>query len=157
MLALFNANQLVFSSALGNIVPADPTTEDITIDECNAALKVIDTRTITFEDRIAINNTTFSPSVDAPYFDYNFWQDKNDQQLQLNVMIAYCDGDVIIPLDGNGNPLKATMLVYLSFQKPQTQGGAWVEFKKGEITFRGDPFSMTTPPSWNYITAGIAP
>lgn len=157
MLALFTAGQLVFTSALGNIVPADPATEDIMVDECSTARKVITTRTITFEDRVAINNTTYSPSVQAPYFDYNFWQDKNNQQLQLNVMIAYCDGDVIIPQDGNGNPLKMSMLVFLSFQKPQNVGGAWVEFKKGEMTFRGDPFDMSTPPSWNYLTAGINP
>lgn len=157
MKALFDANLLVFSSALGNIVVGDPQAEDITVDECNAPIKVITTRQITFEDRIAISSSTFSPATNAPYRDYAFWQDKNDQQLALNVMIAYCDGDVIIPLDAAGNPLKASMLVYLSFQKPQQQGGAWVEFKKGEMTFRGDPFSLNTPPSWNYQVAGIQP
>lgn len=155
MKALFDAGQIVSTNRLGNVVWADPATEDIMVDECSTARKVITTRQLTCEDRISVEANTNSPAADNPYFDYDFWQDKQDQQITLNAMIAYCDGDVIIPLDRNGNPLAFTMLVFLSWQKPQQQGGAWVEFKKLSFDFQGDPMALYNKPAFNYITAGI--
>lgn len=155
MKALFDAGTIVATNRLGNIVVADPQTEDVLVDECSAARKIITTRMITCEDRIAVEANSNSPAIDNPYFDYDFWQDKQDQQIVMNVMLAYCDGDVIIPKDKSGNPLSFSMLAHLSWQKPQQQGGAWIEFKKIEMNFLGDPLAMYLKPAFNWITAGI--
>lgn len=152
---LFASGVIVSSNKLGNIVWGDPGTEDLMIDECSPSRKVITTRSLTCEDRIAVSVNSGSPSTTNPYFDYDWWADKQDQQLVMNAMIAYCDGDVVIPLDAVGNPLSFTMLAFLSWQKPQQQGGAWVEFKKLEFNFMGDPMSLKNKPAFNWITAGI--
>lgn len=153
--ALFDDGSIVASNKLGNIVWGDPGTEDLMIDECSPSRKVINTRTLTAEDRISVAIDTNSPAITNLFGDYDFWDDKNEQQLMMNSMIAYCDGDVIIPKDRNGNPLAFTMLAYLSWQKAQQQGGAWVEFKKLEFNFMGDPMALYNKPAFNWITAGI--
>jgi hypothetical protein len=152
---LFANGTIVSTNRLANINVADPQTEDVLVDECSAARKFITTRELTCEDRIAVEVNPTSPGGDNPYFDYDWWADKGDQQLVLNAMLAYCDGDVIIPLDKNGNPLSFTLLAHLSWQKPQQQGGAWVEFKKITMNFMGDPFALINKPAFNWIKAGI--
>lgn len=155
--ALFDSGAIVASMPLGNIQWADPATEDIPVDDCTPARQFIQTREMTFEDRIAVSKTSGSPSVTDEYFDYDFWQDKVDNQLILRYMLIYCDGDVVIPTDRAGNPLGATMLAYLSGQRSQTQGGATTEFKRGSLRFQGDPLAFhTAKPAFNYIEAAIS-
>ena len=155
MKALFDAGTIVSTNRLGNIVVADPQTEDIMVDECSAARKIITTREITFEDRVSVEANSNSPAIDNPYFDYDFWKDKQQQQIVMNAMLAYCDGDVIIPVDALGNALSFSMLAFLSWQKPGNQGGAWIEFKKIQMNFLGDPFDFGNKPAFNWIKAGI--
>lgn len=153
---LFDNGTIVASMPLGNIQWGEPTTEDLAVDDCSPARQFITGREMTFEDRVALSNTTGSPAVTDSYFDYDFWQDKMDKQFVVRYMLIYCDGDVVIPRDKNGNPLGATMLVYINFQKAQTQGGASTEFKRGSVRFAGDPLALyTAKPAFNYIEAGI--
>lgn len=149
---LFDDGTIVASMTLANIVVEDPQTEDIVVDDCTAPRQFITTRAITFEDRNAITDTG-SPAND--YFDYSFWQNKNNIQQQLSYMFAYCDGDVVIPVDENGNNLTAALLVFLSWQKSSNPGGKSIEFKKGRIVFQGDPFNMSITPAFNLVTEGI--
>lgn len=153
---LIEDGTIVFSSKLGNIQWADPTTEDQIIDECSTAQQVITSRELTAEDRIAISYTSGSPATTNDYYDYDFWQDKQENQLLMNYMLVFCDGDVVVPKTSTGEALGATMLVYISYQKPATQGGQWTEFKRISIRFQGDPLAFfTAKPAFNLTEAGI--
>jgi len=154
---LFTDGTIVASMPLGNIVIADPNISEIMMDECTPMARKIDTREITFEDRYAVaKNLATSPATTDDYWDYSFWQNKNDIQTSLAYMLVFCDGDVVIPLAANGQYMTATLLVYLTWQKPSTQGGSWVEYKKGSIIFQGDPFVMSgATPAFNLIEEGI--
>jgi hypothetical protein len=155
MKALFDDGTIVASSKLANIGVNDPTTEDVVIDECSPTEKVIMTRAIDFEDRVAIALSAGSPLATDLYKDYDFWKDKLAYQMQLSYGFVFCDGDVIVPRDPVSNiPLTATLFGFISYQKAQTQGGAWVEFKKFTLTFLGDPLNFFKP-DFNEITAGI--
>ena len=155
--ALFASDTIVASMPLGNIVVNDPNISEVMQDECTPMARKIDTREITFEDRYAVaKQLPTSPATTNEYWDYSFWQNKNDIQTSLAYMLIYCDGDVIIPKTASGQYMTATILVYLSWQKPSTQGGSWVEFKKGSIIFQGDPFAMSgATPAFNLIDEGI--
>lgn len=154
--ALWDDGTIVASSALGNIVWDDPITEDINIDECSPPRTIIVGRVLNAEDRIAVSATEGSPGTVDAYHDYDFWDDKVVNQLTMNYGLIFCDGDVIIPRDRAGVPLTATMSVHISYQKPQTAGGAWIEYKKITIRFNGDPLAFfTAKPAYNYIDAGI--
>lgn len=152
---LFDDGTIVYSSSLANIVVNDPNFDDVVYDECSPVDKVPSTREITFEDRFAISKTSGSPATTNTYFDYDFWQDKLSNRFSLRFGIVYCDGDVEIPKDDNGNSLTATITVFRSWQKPQTQGGQWIEFKKASIVFQGDPFSLSSKPAFNLSDEGI--
>lgn len=153
---LFDDGTIVYSSALANIAFEDPAFDDVLYDECSPVDKVVSTRTMTFEDRFAISKTTVtSPAGTDPYFDYKFWADKQKNRFTMRYMIGYCNGDVIIPADELGNYLTASLTIYRAYQKPQTQGGKWIEFKKATITFQGDPIGLTVEPSFNLTTEGI--
>lgn len=155
--ALFADDTIVASMPLGNIVVNDPNISEIMQDECTPMARKIDTREITFEDRYAVaKDLPTSPVTSNEYWDYAFWQNKNDVQTSLAYMLIYCDGDVIIPKNAAGQYMTATILVFLSWQKPSTQGGSWVEFKKGSIIFQGDPFAMSgATPAFNLNDEGI--
>lgn len=156
MKALFDNGDIVASSQLGNINWQDPTTEDIVVNECSPARQIITGRELQAEDRVAIKYLSGSPATADDEYDYDFWQDKMVNQSLMNYMLIFCDGDVVIPKDANGNPLTATMLVYISYQKPGTQGGDWIEFKRISIRFKNDPLAFyTAKPAFNYIDAGI--
>lgn len=147
---------IVFSSELGNVTWAEPSTEELAISDCRPATTYITGREFTAEDRIAISRTAGSPGVTDEYFDYDFLQDKADKQLQMNYLLVYCDGDVVRPLDRNGNPLGASFFSYISYQRPQTQGGASTEMKMIRIRFQGDPLAyFTAKPIVNLDEAGI--
>lgn len=155
--ALFTDGTIVASMPLGNVVVNDPNISEIMMNECDPMDRKIDTREITFEDRYAVaKDLATSPATVDEYWDYSFWQNKNDVQTSLAYMLIYCDGDVIIPKQRNGQLMTATILVFLSWQKPSTQGGRWVEFKKGSILFQGDPFAMYgATPAFNLGDEGI--
>lgn len=155
MKTLYDSGLIVASSSLANIAFGQPTTEEVVISDCNPPLKIITGRQLTAEDRIKVAITDGSPAISAGYRDYQFWQDKMDQQIKLRVMIGFCNGDVKICRDQDGNYLTVSVLVYLDHQRPSQSGGKFVEFKNITIDFNGDPLALYNVPEWNWITAGI--
>lgn len=152
---LFDDRTIVASSELFNVVAGDPDIEEVGISDCRRPIRTITGRELTAEDRIKVEATQGSPGVLNKFFDYDFWLDKQDQQFVLNVMIGYCNGDVIIPVDRNGDPLSVSVLAFLNWQKPTTAGANWVEFKSLSFQFDGDPFGLHIKPAFNWKTAGI--
>lgn len=152
---LFDDGTIVYSSPLANIVLNDPNFDDVIYDECSPADKVVSTREMTFEDRFAISKTSGSPATTNDYFDLDVWQDKINNRFRMRYMIGFCSGNVIIPTDENGDYLTAILTLYRSYQKPQTQGGKWIEFKRGSIVFQGDPFNLTVKPAFNLADENI--
>lgn len=155
MKALYDSGLIVASSPLANITFGEPSIEEIQVSDCAPNLKIISGRQLTAEDRIKIALTDGSPATTAGYRDYAFWQDKMDQQTRLRVMLGYCSGDVKIARDQDGNYLTVSVLAYLNYQRPNTSGGRFVEFKNITIDFNGDPLALFNVPEWNWITAGI--
>lgn len=152
---LVDSGLVVFTSPLANINFGEPTIEEIQISDCNPNLKIITGRQLTAEDRIKISLDDGSPALTAAYKDYEFWQDKQNQQFSLRAGISYCNGDAKIAKDQDGNYLTLSVLVYLNYQRPSQSGGRFVEFKNITIDFNGDPLALTNVPEWNWITAGI--
>lgn len=153
--ALFDAGEIVATSELANVVWDDPQTEQQVISECRPPVTVVVSRTLNFEDRIAVNTDTASPPVSDPYHDYKFWQDKIDNKSRIRAAIAYCNGDVKIAKDVDGSYMTFDMLPFISYQKPGTTGPAWIEFKKVAMVFAGDPLAFT-PPDFNLDECGIS-
>lgn len=151
---LFDDGTIVVSSELGNFTVNDPATEDIAVSSCRPAKRVIQTREIVFQDRIALSFTGGSPAVINQYWDYNFWKDKLQYEFNLYSMWIYCDGDVVIPVDLKGNPLAFSLLGFINWQQPSNVGGSWVEFKQFSMIYQGDPFYFEQP-AFNLIEEGI--
>lgn len=155
---LFDDGSIVSSSSLvfPNGLP-DPSFEDVVYDECSAPVPEATGRLIDFEDRIAISNTSGSPATTNAYYNYVFWKDKYDNRFNLSYGIVYCNGDVYIPKDSDGNPYQASLNAFISYQKPGTNGGGWIEFIKGTLNFPNDPFAITNNPvpDFNLTTEGI--
>jgi hypothetical protein len=156
MKALFDAGTIVSTVELANIVAEAPATEQMQISDCRPAVDIVNSRTITFEDRTAIltGGTAYSPGINDHFADYDFWLDKLSNFEQISYMWAFCDGDVILPTDKLGNQLFATLTGFLDWQKAQQAGGPSTELKKFKITFQGDPFYFNKP-IFNWISAGI--
>lgn len=155
---LFDDGSIVSSSSLvfPNGLP-DPNFEEVIYDECTPAQQVPASRVIDFEDRIAISTSTGSPAVVNEYFNYLFWRDKMANRFSLSYGIVYCNGDVYIPKDSNDVPYTASLNAYLSYQKPQANGGGWIEFIKGQLAFQNDPLDLANNPvpDFNLNTEGI--
>lgn len=152
---LYDNGLIVFSSPLANVTLGDPTTEDIIHSDCGVPQQIITSRQITAEDRIKIEDTTFSPAIQGSYRDYPFWQDKMNQQINLNLGIARCNGDITWARDEDGNFLRISVLVFLNFQRPGSNTGKFVEFKNIQITANGDFLGLHNVPTMNWIEAGI--
>jgi hypothetical protein len=155
---LFADGTIVASSSL--VFPdglPDPSFEDVVIDECSAPLPVASGRIINFLDKYAISETTGSPAVTNSYWNYNFWKNKLDNRFAISYGIVYCNGDVYIPKDSNSNPYTAMLNAFISYEKPATNGGGWVEVIKGTLSFANDPFDITNlpAPDFNLTTEGI--
>lgn len=149
MKALFDAGKLVFTSPLALLTPQDPSYDEVQIDDCSPATPLLATRTITFEDRTAIDLSTVSPFTGTKYFDYDFWIDKINNQRNIRWMLGYCNGDVKVI------PNIATLRGFVDYLRAQTAGGLSTETKKFSVTFNGDPLDMSIKPTWNFIDAGI--
>lgn len=151
ILALYNDGSIVLSSELANITLDDPTYEDVIVSACRVAQRVVVSRQMTFEDRVAI---TFSSPANA-YHDYAFWNDKLTNQTKLNYIVHYCDGDSVIARGDTGTLLTASITAFLNWQKPATQGAGDIEFKSITVNFNGDPLALSNVPEFNLYTAGI--
>lgn len=159
IMPLFESGAFIATSPLANITLADPTTEDVIYNECAPAYKKTVGRDLTFEDHYAVSETQSSPATSPatsnPYFDYTFWDSLVNQFTQLRCGIVYCNGDVRIARNLSGFPMTFNLQAFISYQKPSTQGAGWVEFKKGTISFQGDPLGGFLPPDFNLDECGI--
>lgn len=152
--ALFDSGEVVASSMLANVVLDDPQTETKIITECLPPVEEVISRVLNFEDRIAVNTDENSPPVSSPYHDYKFWKDKIANGFRTRYAIAYCNGDVKVARDVDGSYMTAQLRAFLSYEKPGTSGPAWIEFKKGTLTFPGDPMTFDAP-DFNLNDCGI--
>lgn len=149
------ANDIVFSAPLADVSLDDPTTEDLVLNDCEPARKLTTGRVLNFSDKNAISQTSGSPAVVNAYYDYDFWKDKLAKRERMRYGLAFCNGDVKMARDEDGNLLTASLQTFLAFQKLGTTGAAGVEFKKGVLTFNGDPLSSLTAPDFNLEDCGI--
>lgn len=149
MAALFASGDIVSSMPLANVVFEDPTYEEILLNDCQPPLQLLQTRAMTFEDRYAIDVSAISPFVTNLFFDYEFWQNKLNNQSNIRFMLAYCNGDVR-EIDFVGS-----LRGFVNYIKPTQAGAPSTETKQFRLLFNGDPLSMNNPPVFNYIDAGI--
>lgn len=148
--ALYTSGAIVMSSELSNFTAEDPTYEDVTISDCRPASRVVISRTFTAMDRVAVTGaTTDSPSTAINYFDYRFWDDKQVNSARLNVMVEYCDGDVVIALDRSGQPLSVDITAFINWEAAAAPGGTRTENKNLSLVFNGDPLALFNPPAFN--------
>lgn len=152
--ALYTADSIVMSSELANVTLNDPSFQEVALSTCRPALRVVSSREITFQDRIALTVAEGSPAVDNTFYDYDFWADKMPRGLTMNYMVEYCNGDVTIAKDAQGNYLSADLQVWLNEEAPSTQGGKVVQFKAGSAIFNGDPLNLFNPPAYNRAEDG---
>lgn len=137
-----NNPSLVFSGALANVTLSEPTTASRKLDDCTPDIEVIESREITFQDRIKVD---INQAGDAsPFYDYQFWKNKKEHQARLNYVIVMCDGSLIVPRNKNSlHGMSATFSMFINFED-KTEGGK-IEFKQGKIKFLGDPFDFVVP------------
>lgn len=152
---LFEDGTIVATSSLRNFTLNDPTTQDLSLTDCDPAFRLVTGREITFQDTIAISYPSGSPATYNEYWDYYFWLDKIQNQLKVRVMIAYCNGDVRIPIDENGDPLTVTLHGFINYDAAGVAGGKRLEFKQFSMLFNGDPLAFNVVPAFNYIEEGI--
>jgi hypothetical protein len=153
--ALFDSGVFVATSPLANITWNDPQYEDIQVDDCNPNQQYITSREVTFEDRTAVTADSDSPAIEDEYHDYDFWQDKLDNQAKLYSGVIYCNGDVKLFKDSEGNYLTGRVTGYLNYQRPGTGGGKFTEFKRLSFTYNGDPLGFTNKVVANIDDAGV--
>lgn len=152
---LFDDGTIAWTSVLRNFTFNDPTTQDLIVDDCTPPLTIISGREVTVEDTAAITYGVSSPLVENPFWDYFFWNGIINQQLQLRVMIAYCDGDVRIAKDADGNPLIVTIYGFVNYEAPAVSGGKRLEFKRLVFKFNGDPINFSVTRAFNLVDEGI--
>lgn len=152
---LFDDGTIAVSSALRNFTLNDPTTQDLVNNDCDPAQRIISGREITFQDTAAITYGVSSPLVLNPFWDYAFWQDKLNNQFRLRTMIIYCNGDVRIPVDENGEPLTVSLYGFINYDAPGTTGGKRMEFKSLSLLFNGDPLGFNVTTAFNLEDEGI--
>lgn len=152
--ALYTANEIVMSSELANVTWNDPSFQEIAISTCRISQRIVSSREITFQDRIALTVDEGSPAVPNTFYDLAFWADKMSRTLTMNYGVEDCNGDVTIAKDAQGNYLSADLQVWLNEEAPSTQGGKVVQFKAASIIFNGDPKNMLNPPAYNRAVDG---
>lgn len=145
---------IVFTQELSNITLNDPTFTEVIIADCQPAKRNVANREITFNDRIAITLSEGSPVVNTPFYDWQFWADKEEKIVSLYTLWKYCDGDVIIVLDKNGNPITADLKVTINYEAAGAQGGLRPEIKAVSLIYAGDPVNVYNPPSFNIASDG---
>lgn len=144
--ALVDAGLLVFTSALVNAEFADPEFEELVIADCLPALQNVTSRTLNFQDRIAVDVPEGASGVPAgnPFADLKFWGNKQSIGLSLRYMFVWCDGTIDLAKDELGRPMAASFQVFRSFERQGTGGNSYtLEIKKGTVVFKGDPLALT--------------
>lgn len=132
---------LVFSNELASVTLGDPQIAERKISDSRPPTEAVESREITFQDKIAVNVTEASKLI---FKDYEFWKDKKEHSTVLNYVIAMSDGRLIVPREKNSNAgMPASFSMFLNFEA-KNQGGAY-EFKQGKIKFLGDPVDFIQP------------
>lgn len=151
--ALITGGEIVFSNDLSNVTINDPTTEDVQVSDCRPAKRFIVSREITFQDRILVEGSTGSPATPVPFWDYIFWANKMQVAASVYIGFKFCDGDVQLANDANGNPLTIDLLGYVNWDAVNN-GAPRIEFKQFSAIFNGDPLDFNNTPVWNIAPDG---
>lgn len=145
LLPLINSAAVVFTSPLVNNEFADPEIEELVVADCLPGIQNVVSRTLNFQDRIAIDIPEGVSGVPAavPFADLQFWGNKNKLSLSLRYMFLWCDGTIDIGKDENGNPMAASLNIFRSFERQGSGGNSYTaEIKKGTVIFKGDPLAL---------------
>lgn len=141
---LIESGAVVFTSPLVNAEFAAPEFEEIPVADCLPALQNVISRTLTFQDRIAIDVPASGSTAANPFADLKFWGNKQSIGLSLRYMFLWCDGVIDVAKDELGNPMAASFQVYRNFERQGTGGNSYtLEYKQGTIVFKGDPLALT--------------
>ena len=151
---LFSDNSIVVSAPLRNITLDDPTTQDVLVSDCVPPRKLVTARVLNWEDSNAISETSGSPAVTNAYYDYTFWLDKIANNDLMRYALVYCNGDVRFARAKSGVLLTANLFTFINYEKLAPGAGA-IEFKKGTLTFAGDPLGAMLAPDFNLVECGI--
>jgi hypothetical protein len=146
---LIASNAIIFSSQLSTVAFGDPTFEEVQVSDCKPPQRFVSSREVTFMDKEALIGTTGSPATPVPYADWDIWNELITKSPSLNMLVMYCDGDVIIPTDAAGVPLSIDIQGWVNYSDPATGGGARTEQKNISIVANGDMLSMANKPSFN--------
>lgn len=141
---LITGGGVVFTSPLVNAEFAAPEFEELVVADCLPALQNVISRTLTFQDRIAVDVPETASGGANPFADLKFWGNKQGIGLSLRYMFLWCDGVIDVAKDENGNPMAASFQVYRNFERQGTGGNSYtLEYKQGTIVFKGDPLALT--------------
>lgn len=154
--SLVDDGSIVFSSEIANFAPGEPNYQETTVSDCKPPLRTINARELVFEDRIKRVFNENSPGLVNLFGDYAFWQDKVEHTFQLDVMVMYCNGDLVPAMDQNGDWLGVSVTVYLNWERRSQVGKPAVEFKRISLLFDGDPFALYNTPFINVFEAGVS-
>jgi hypothetical protein len=146
---LVENGDLVFSSPLSNVEVQDPEFEELTMADCQAPIKVVTQRIVNFNDRLPIDieGGTGSPaSSPNPFFNYEFWDNKLNQQKALRTILTYCDGSVTVPKDKKGNFMSVNLDAFTSYERTTGNNATTYEFIKATLTYKGDPMALYNKP-----------
>lgn len=147
--ALVTSGDLTFSSPLANIEVQDPEFEELQVADCLPPDRTVVSRTITFQDRIAVTKTAAQSPQGAitPFYDYDFWQNKTQHKFTLRYGLVFCDGSIVIAKNADGSYMEASLDVFLSYERQGTGGNSYIlEIKKGQLQFKGDPLDLGNKP-----------
>jgi hypothetical protein len=147
LLPLLTSGAVVATSPLVNVEFADPEFEELVVADCLPAIQNVVSRTLTFQDRIAIDVPEGASGVPAaiPYQDLQYWGNKKKLSLSLRYLFLWCDGVVDKAIDElTGKPMVASLTIFRSFERQGSGGNSYTaEIKKGSVVFKGDPLALT--------------
>lgn len=152
--ALVTDNKLVFTNPLAQVDVQDPNYAEIVLSDCLPAFEVVTNQIIAARDVIKVDipaDGTVSPATAPnPNYNWKFWADKRDKQLSIRYMIIYCNGDVVIPRDTDGNYLSASLRVSPKYENVgSAQAPIMLEYLQLQFNFRGNPLDVSYPPEEN--------
>lgn len=143
--ALIESGAVVFTSPLVNAEFADPEIEELVVADCLPALQNVISRTLTFQDRIAVDVQEGPSGVPAAnlYADLKFWGNKRKVGLSLRYLFLWCDGSIDIAEDDFGAAMASSLQVFRKYERQGTGGNSYtLEYKQGTIVFKGDPLAL---------------
>lgn len=150
---LVTAGNVVFTSELANVTFGEPQFNNVKLSDCQPPLRLVAGRQMTFDDKIAVRLAAIpaedeeaDPIPANPYFDRDFWKNKQQLSQQLRAIIVYCDGMIEVPRDENGDPIALNVTVYRDMDRTTVgDDDVITEVKRIQIDFKGDPLEMRAP------------